>query len=506
MLDFLVGNDLLSALVAFVIVLIPSIIVHELGHFLAAKAAGITVLEFGIGFPPRIARLFTWGETEFTLNWIPLGGFVRPLGEDFVKPISEEETEATRADLQSSSNNRMYLSEREELAERGVVDVKAVNEATPLQRIMFFSAGAVANFVIALVLFVAIGFLGVAEEVGARLWLVEVPSDSSLAAAGIQSNDFIEAINDTTYPSEEDLLDALMTFAGEPVSLRLVRAAEDNGEVIETLEITLTLDSTFDTSNTRARYVRVLSVVEDTPGAEAGLEVGDLITGVNGESIANEPDPVLRLQDASREFAGRRLVLTVLRDGQSMELVLTPSQDPPRGVGRIGIGIDEVFGNAEVGLIYRAGAPQIELVPQPPGKAIQYGINRTLEVFQLIGEFPSRVLQGDTQPGETRIISVVGVTQLGGEFLQDSIEEDEPVLILQYIALISIALGITNLLPIPALDGGRIVFVVVEIVRGRPIPPEREGIVHLAGLIFLLSIAVIFIINDLVNPLTDVLP
>jgi len=77
MFDFLLGNDLLSALLAFGIVLIPAVIVHELGHFLAARAVGITILEFGIGFPPRIAKLFTWRETEFTLNAIPLGGDAR---------------------------------------------------------------------------------------------------------------------------------------------------------------------------------------------------------------------------------------------------------------------------------------------------------------------------------------------------------------------------------------------------------------------------------------------
>ncbi|NJL54704.1 RIP metalloprotease RseP [bacterium] len=515
MLDFLVGNDLLSALVAFAIVLIPAIIVHELGHFLAAKAAGITVLEFGIGFPPRIARLFTWGETEFTINWIPLGGFVRPLGEDFVKPVSEEETTRARASIETAQgtspsgprhNSETYLSEREELAQRGIYEAKAVNEATPLQRIIFFSAGALANFLIALVLFVVIGFLGVAEEVGVRLWLVDVPSESSFAAAGIQPDDFIEAVDGQIYPSAADLIAALADLAGEEAQLRIVRAADENGETIEVREVTVLVDETFIATLEEARYVRVLTVVEDTPAADAGLQPGDLIAGINGDSIVNDADPILRLQEASREFAGEEITLTISRDGETLILALTPSEEPPRGVGRIGIGIDEVFGNADTELVYRAGAPQVELVPQPPGEAIAYGINRTLEIFQLIGEFPSRLLQGDTQPGETRIISVVGVTQLGGEFLQDSIEENEPVLILQYIALISIALGITNLLPIPALDGGRILFVLVEIVRGRPIPPEREGVVHLVGLIFLLSIAVIFIINDLINPLTDILP
>ncbi|MBL8155526.1 MAG: site-2 protease family protein, partial [Anaerolineae bacterium] len=93
-------SDPLLAVVAFFVVLIPLILVHELGHFLAAKMVGITILEFGIGFPPRIRKLFTWRETEFTLNAIPLGGFVRPLGEDMIRPVDEETVEKDRQSLQ----------------------------------------------------------------------------------------------------------------------------------------------------------------------------------------------------------------------------------------------------------------------------------------------------------------------------------------------------------------------------------------------------------------------
>ncbi|MEL7235546.1 MAG: site-2 protease family protein, partial [Chloroflexota bacterium] len=114
--------------------------------------------------------------------------------------------------------------------------------------------------------------------------------------------------------------------------------------------------------------------------------------------------------------------------------------------------------------------------------------------------------RGNITANEARPISIVGISQIGGRFLTESIEQNRPVVILNYIAVISIALGLTNLLPIPALDGGRILFVLIEMVRGRPIPPEREGIVHLLGLIFLLSVTVVVIINDIVNPITDLIP
>lgn len=512
MLDFLIGNDILSALVAFGIVLIPAVIIHELGHFLVAKAVGITVLEFGVGFPPRVMKLFTWGETEFTLNWIPLGGFVRPLGEDFAKPVDSTEVEQTRQELVDRANHKTddtqetshYITEREELAQRGIFKTLAVNEAKPGARILFFASGAIANFITAILLFAIIGLLGVPEEVGSRVWIVDVAPESSFAEAGLQPDDFIESVNGQTLPDERDLISRINELSGEVITLGVIRSVEE-----ELLSLEIVVEPDPDMTElwlSDQTYVRVLNVSEETPAADAGLMPNDLIAGVNDRNITEDEDPIQTLQRVGTDFAGREITLSVIRERELLSIELIPQRDPPPGVGRIGIGIDAAYGDGLAGMVYSDGAPQVEMVSLGIGQAISYGFDRTADVFELIAEFPSRLLQGDTEPGEARIISVVGVTQLGGELLQDSIEDDDPFMILQYIALISIALGFTNLLPIPALDGGRILFVLVEIVRGRPIPPEHEGIVHLAGLIFLFSIAVIFIINDLMNPLTDVLP
>src|SRR5215468_10685125 len=101
MLNSLVQNDLLSTIVAFILVLMPAIFIHELGHFLTAKAMGITVLEFGIGLPPRMKKLFTYKGTDYTLNWLPLGGFVRPLGEDMVRQLGSEALEEDRSEAKA---------------------------------------------------------------------------------------------------------------------------------------------------------------------------------------------------------------------------------------------------------------------------------------------------------------------------------------------------------------------------------------------------------------------
>jgi regulator of sigma E protease len=159
----------------------------------------------------------------------------------------------------------------------------------------------------------------------------------------------------------------------------------------------------------------------------------------------------------------------------------------------------------DAGLALEAGLPQRIMQSQPLGTAVQYSFARIGDVFNTILSIPGEIIRGTAQPEELRLTSPLGISQAGGVFLQESIQQNQPTIILEFMALISLALGLTNLLPIPALDGGRIVFVLFEIVRGRPITPEREGMVHLVGLVLLLSLMVVVLLNDIANPLTDLL-
>ncbi len=127
------------------------------------------------------------------------------------------------------------------------------------------------------------------------------------------------------------------------------------------------------------------------------------------------------------------------------------------------------------------------------------------EVVNEIASIPGQILKQYRRSELAALTSPFGISQAGGVFLQESIQRNQPSIILEFMALISLALGLTNLLPIPALDGGRILFVLIELVRGRPIAPEREGIVHLVGLALLLSLMVVVLLNDIANPLTDLL-
>lgn len=492
MLDFVANNDLLSAIIAFGLVLIPAILVHELGHFLAAKAVGITVLEFGIGFPPRALKLFSWGETEFTLNWIPLGGFVRPLGEDLIRPLNEAEVERDREKLQANYPDD-DLSEREELSLRGVTNAKSVNEVKPWPRIFFMAAGAIANFVFAFLLFVVVGLLGLPEDVGGRVQIADIPSNSTLVASGIQAGDFVEAVNGELFTDVQDYFRLIGQYEGQSITLT-IRQVETNS--IIDVEYTPNVGQI-------SSYVRVVSVEEGSPAHTAGIIPGDLIAGINDNPTTNQQDPVGSLQVASVEFAGSALSLTILRDvdGELMPTTITvvPREQVAEGQGRIGIGISTEFRDV-TNVIYLAAPPQRQLVPQSFGSSITYAADSVGEAMRRILEVPSRIINQTITPEEARPVSIIAISQVGGQFLQQSITDEQPVIILNFMALISIALGFTNLLPIPALDGGRILFVLIEIVRGRPMSPEREGLVHLLGLAFMLSLGVLIMLYDIFNP------
>ncbi len=478
MFNFLLGNDALSALVAFILVLIPAVLIHEMGHFLAAKLVGITILEFGIGMPPRMVKLFTLNGTDYTLNWLPLGGFVRPLGEDIVRQLGDEAVE----------------EDREEALHRGIKKTLSVNEAKPLARIFFMAAGAIANFLTAFVLFVIIAMMGIPQVVGGVVSFNYIAPGSALAQAGLQAKDVIQSINGENFTDAADLLNRLSAANGQQVTLSVVR---DDPQT--PIDIKFTPDLTANQLATETHPL-VLDVSAGSPAATAGLQIDDLITSFNGESVADYQ----QLQQLTSGNLDKQVKLGVWRSGEPIELTVTPRANPPAGEGAMGIGISTAEINSGLGIAFQQGN-RSELISQPLPTAIQYSVSRISEVVNTIASIPGQIIQGTADSNSLRLTSPLGISQAGAVFLQESIERNQPGIILEFMALISLALGLTNLLPIPALDGGRILFVLIEIVRGRPIAPEREGMVHLVGLALLLSLMVVVLLNDIANPLTNLL-
>jgi len=489
MVDFLLQNDFLLSVIAFGLILIPAIIVHELGHFFAAKLVGINVLEFGIGFPPRMVRLFSWGETEFTLNWLPIGGFVRPLGEDMVGPLDPDAEDDEKQDGDKPKN--AYYSEREELINRGVPEDKllSVNEAKPLPRIFFMVAGALANFATAIALFIVVALIGLPEFIGARLQVAEVPVTSSLSQMGVETGDVIEQINGEYFASPADYFTRLNENANETVVLSI--RDFDSGEAYEVRYVPSVGDIT-------ARIL-VTGVESGSPADNGGLIAGDLILRINGEPLSTD-DPLAQLQSITTANAGREIMLTISREGEIREMNLIPRAEVAENQGRIGITIQGQRVDAE-GVAYARTLDQEALVPQELGPAVAHGFRQTGETIALIVSIPNQLIQGTITPEQARPVSFVGISRIGAAFLQQSIDQGTPTIILNLIALVSIFLGFTNLLPIPPLDGGRVVFAIIEMIRGRPVSPRIEGLVMRIGIAFILGLAVLVIIYDIIDPI-----
>ncbi|MEP7289366.1 MAG: M50 family metallopeptidase [Chloroflexota bacterium] len=383
-------SGFLLAAFSFLIVLGPLILIHELGHFIAARLVGITVLEFGIGFPPRAVTLFEQGGTKFTLNWLPIGGFVRPLGEDFVKPIGEEATDQERKAFEE------HQAELETVG-KAAVKPKSLMEASPLQRIFFMVAGALMNFVGAFVLL------------------------------------------------------TIASMVGHPV--------------------------------VESSTVNVQAISPDSPAA-AVLMAGDHILKADDLAITSSN----MLVDYIKTHAGEKVVLIYERAGQQGTADIVPRKNPPAGQGALGVQVEQIN-------------PVVKTERASFGEAIGLAWDQFSALMVQVAGAPIEILRGTLSPQEARPVSAVGIAQMSGQVVQKSIDTREAYPILGFAAVISIALGITNLLPIPALDGGRILFVLIEILRGKPLPPEREGMVHLVGLVILLGLSAVLIVNDLINPI-----
>jgi regulator of sigma E protease len=227
-------------------------------------------------------------------------------------------------------------------------------------------------------------------------------------------------------------------------------------------------------------------VAAGSPAEVAGLQSGDVFLQINDQMIMNTTTLVSTIHDR----AGTALDLVVLRDGERLELQATPRQ--------VGEYDAEKEGPLGIGL---AEGPVIR---RNPFEAASGSLQFMWEYISLYGRLPSMLINGEITAQEARPVSIVGISQIAGEAAESSASGRTLYPLLIMASFISIALGLTNLLPIPALDGGRILFVLIEAVRGRRIEPEREGMVHVIGMIVLLALMAVLIVQDIINPIIPI--
>jgi regulator of sigma E protease len=372
--------DTLTTIVVFIAILVVLVLVHEVGHYFAAKRAGITVEEFGIGFPPRIGS-FTWHGTRYSLNWIPLGGFVRMLGED--------------GDVELKRLREQGMTEAEiDEALKGAFNRKPI----PI-RILVLLAGVVMNFILAAALF-AIAFS------------MPIPvGEGPLTVTDIQA---------------------------------------------------------------------------DSP-AEDALEVGDVIVGADGRTFDLSAD----LTDYIASRGGESVELQVERDGALIDVTVMPrvvsDADRSRGVGPVG------FGYEPERVVEHPSAVEGPL--DAVGRGVDTAWTLAIQIPGGLADAVGGLIGLNDEAPDAR--GPIGIAQETGRVLEAPLVSQ-----LFFVGLLSVNLAVLNVLPFPPLDGGRIAVTLVEAVRRRRLPAEREALIYLAGFAVLITLVILISIQDIQRLIT----
>lgn len=364
------------AILVFIVILSVLVILHELGHFLMAKRAGIGVEEFGIGLPPRI-----WGkkigETIYSVNWLPFGGFVRLVGED-------------PEDKRKDQKNSFYI--------------KSIG-----QRMMVVVAGVFANLVLAVVIFYIV-----------------------VAALGYK------------------------------VSLPLF------------------LDHKFKFVN-QTKQVLIADVNADSPAARAGIQIGDSIISARGEEISS----IEKLQEVIRSSENQpiSLILENPINNQKREITATPKYSEEQQTPVLGVGLGELI------------VLNYQTLPQKVFSGFIHSYNTLDYSVRVFSEIIAYAIRSrDITPVSEGVAGPVGIAAITSQAVSLGW-----LSVAQLVGLLSLNLAVINILPIPALDGGRFAFIIVEAITKRRVYPKVEKWAHTIGFAVLLVLILLVTYNDILK-------
>jgi regulator of sigma E protease len=424
-----------TTLLAFLFVLGVLIFVHELGHFLAARRVGVRVLTFSLGFGPKLLKVKR-GDTEYCVSAVPLGGYVKMAGD------SAEDNPSGQPDE--------FLSK------------------TKWERFQILIMGPVMNILLAVVVLAIV--LAQGAEMPAHLdrppVIGRVTAGSPAAMAGLRPGDTLLTIAGDTVSNWRDATMAIVTRAnrdivvtasrgGQPLSVNLRPTAEGRYEAGE-------IGALPDT------HPIVRSVVAGDPADRAGIKGGDLVVSVNGERMVLPGD----LKSAISSQGGKEIDVVVRRAGQEQHISVVPV--PPGTAGLIGITIGEET------TVYNPG----------PLEAVRMSVVQNWKSSGLIFRTLAGLFTGETSVRQLQ--GPVGIAQLSGESAQAGW-----VALLSLMAVISLNLGILNLMPVPVLDGGHILIMALEGVARRDFSMQVKEKMLLAGFVMLMMLMVTVIYNDL---------
>jgi regulator of sigma E protease len=224
--------------------------------------------------------------------------------------------------------------------------------------------------------------------------------------------------------------------------------------------------------------IKIIEINTPSPAHDAGLQPGDLVMQINGSEIHSN----VQLRNEIQDHVGQRIYLKIQRGSEILSIQLTPRREWPEGQGPAGF------------------TTSMNPVRYPLHEALRRAAHRSFLNLHELAALPARILLNQVQPQEVRLVSPVGLKQLSDQVVENAEAWKEWFPILNFAASISIALGLTNLLPLPALDGGRIVFVLIELFRGKSVDVKVEKLAHAAGLVAFLGLMVALTIQDILNP------
>lgn len=447
----------MTTLLAFLATLAILIVFHEFGHYAIARLAGVKVLRFSVGFGKVIAQGVDRQGTEWALAAIPLGGYVKMLDEREA-PVAEA--------LLPQAFNRKSLGARAAIV----------------------AAGPIANFLLAIVLFWALFMSGVPTL---KPILGEPPSGTAAAQAGIRAGDRVSAIDGEAVESFQDVHWLVLKhgIGGSELDLETIDA---DGRPTQRRLVLPQQDESFEQSPLQVlglkRYLPPLPPVlgQLTPGGvaeRAGLQPGDMIRAIDGQALDEWEAVVERV----RESPGRSLRIQVERQGQLREFNVVPEavesggKNAGKASGRIGAApkIDpELF------------APYQSEISYGPLQALQRALNRTWELSAFSLQMLGRMLIGEASL--KNLSGPITIADYAGQSAESGVAS-----FIAFLALVSISLGVLNLLPVPLLDGGHLLYYFAEFLTGKPVPERIQEIGQRIGIGLLGMLMFFAIFNDL---------
>jgi regulator of sigma E protease len=449
--------NLLQTLVAFIVALGTLIVIHELGHYLVARWCGVKVLRFSVGMGRIVwSRRFGPDQTEWAVSALPLGGYVKMLDarEQDVANLPE-------ADL------------RREFTRQSV-----------WKRIAIVAAGPLANFLLAIVLYAGLYMHGI-EEPASRL--AQPAQGTAAQLAGIKRDDTVVAINGAPVAGWSDLRWQVIRAAvdakdGQGARIEVKRPGRGRFTFTLPADALTKLDLDGDVTTALGLSVAlpppVLGKVDPLgAGARAGLRTGDTIVAMDGVPVQD----IGAFTGAIRAAPGREIVLDVLRAGRPLRLPITPEGDNVKA-GKAPVTV----GKIKVELL---GRPDMIVVSDGPLRAGAKAVRKVWDTSVLTVRMIGRMLTGDVS--WKNVTGPITIADYAGQSSRIGLAS-----YLTFMAVVSISLGVMNLLPIPVLDGGHLLYYSLEVLTGRPVSERFGEIAQRLGVGLLVTLMALAVFND----------